>query len=380
MAAPQFCGADTEQLREFGERLRTHASALTDLADRLGVQVLAPSIWVGDDGDAVRETWRSTAAPSCVVLHDALVDCGASLDEQAQQQDLASDVGTGGRHGDRSAGARQSPVGEQPRSWWDHLTTATGAYNKVQGLFSKGKKIWDIWHHMRDWRRAADAIMNAEQLDSLFRSATSNMLYDVLDRPQFHDVFSKPGQWLGDVVGKLAGKLGVPTGAGPIKFFGKWVDDLAAGAGNLIRKMPWADDALRAAGKFGDVAAPLLGKVAPALDVGFGLMQMQDSMRSGDAYGAVTGGASALGGGLMLVGGAMSATGIGAVAGGPLMLAGGIISGGAAVADAGRWAVENWDSIVDTATTVAHGAADVVEGAAEGIGNAWETFTGWVSP
>src|SRR5699024_11480163 len=49
---------------------------------------------------------------------------------------------------------------------------------------------------------------------------------------------------------------------------------------------------------------------------------MIEGIQSGDTFSAITGGAGALGGGLMIAGGALSATGIGAVVGGPIAAAG----------------------------------------------------------
>lgn len=343
-----FYGADTEQLRTHAELLRNRAQSLGELRDRLQPQVMNEGAWRGSDADAFRETWSSQTTALFDQVAQTLTTFGGDAEKHAEEQDTASGVGGGGGLGGGGGGSVGAGEG---KSWWDKLKDGLDVYNKLQGLWGKGKKIWDLGNIVRDWSNFIGAS------EDIFDLAARTWGYG---QEITKNIFSK-GDEFSSLASKLLGKLGVPTGLGNAKFFG-WVDDAAKWVGESA---PFLTD-----------LAPKLGKALPAIDVIFGGKQMYDGIQSGDTFSAVTGGASALGGGLMLAGGALSATGVGAVVGGPLAAAGAIISGGAAVADVGKMVYDNWDSISSTASDVWNGASDFVgdvgSTVSDGISNAWD--------
>lgn len=360
-----FQGADTEQLRTHRELLRTRAQSLSELRERLEPAVMDESIWRGPDAEAFRARWSSETASLFSEVTSGLGERSGELERHADEQDEASAGDGGGVSGGDGGGSGQQggvpgrqggPLRAQDEpSLWDRITDGLGVYNKLQGLFSKGKKVWDILSDIRTSTRFLEGAQD------IFQVAAGTFLYG----QKMTDAAFSAGKEFGGLAGKLLGKLGVPTGFGTTNFFG-WVDDAAR----------WAGDAM----PFLSKAAPWVGKALPALDVGFGLHQMVDGINSGDTFSAVTGGANALGGGLMLAGGALSTTGVGAVVGGPLMAAGAIISGGAALADVGRMVYDNWDGITETASNVwngaVEGASNAWNGLTEGAGNLWDGLTG----
>lgn len=351
-----FYGADTEQLRSHSELLRTRAQSLAELRERLEPAVMDESIWRGPDADSFRSTWSSRTAPLFAQAADLSLERAAELEQHADEQDTASGAdgdGAGGGTGGGSGGAGGS--GGEGTSLWDRFTDGLGIYNKLQGLFSKGKKIWDI---VTDIRSSARFINGAENIVQL---AAGTWMYG----KKMTEAAFATGKEFGGLASKLLGKLGLPTGFGTTNFFG-FVDDAAR----------WAGDAMPFLAK----AAPWVGKALPVLDIGFGGHQMIQGIRNGDTFSAVTGGANMVGGGLMLAGGAMSATGVGAIVGGPLMAAGAIISGGAAIADLGRTVYDNWDSISATASDAWNSTTDFVSEGVSNVGDAisdgWDGLTG----
>jgi hypothetical protein len=353
-----FFGADTDQLRDHTQLLRDRARSLTELRDRLQPAILDESIWRGPDAEDFRSTWSSRTSPLFDEIAARIEGRGSDLDAHAEEQDTAS--GVGGADGGADGGGADG--GGADGSWWDgirqgmqDLWGGIGVFNTFQGLFSRGKKIWDL---MGLRRTALELLQGADGIGGVIGTLVG--YGDEVAK----SVFST-GTEFSSLAAKLLGKLGVPTGIGNSKFFG-WVDDAAAWASN---SMPFLDD-----------ITPFLGKLGPGLDIVFGGAQMIDGIRNGDTFSAVTGGAGALGGGLMLAGGALSATGVGAVVGGPLALAGAVISGGAALADVGRMVYENWDSISSTAADAWNGAGDVIsnvwDGAGDAISDGWDGLAG----
>lgn len=350
-----FYGADTDQLRDHTELMRSRARSITELRERLQPSVMDQSVWQGSDADAFRTQWTSHAASLFDELTSQITRNAGDLEQHAEEQDHASGPSGSGAGGDGGGGGADSG-----KSWWDHVTDGVGIYNDFQGLWNNGRKIWELTNIVRDSTRFID---NAEDI---FQLAAGTWQYG---QRVTQSIFSVNHEFSG-LADEIAKGLGVPTGIGNTKFFG-WVDDAAK----------WAGEAAPFLGK----AAPFLGKALPGVDVVFGGAQMIEGIQSGDTFSAITGGASALGGGLMLAGGALSATGVGAVIGGPLAAAGAIISGGAALADVGRMVYENWDSISstasdawnattdfvgDTAGTVADTATDVVDSVSDGVSDA----------
>lgn len=327
-----FYGADTEQVRDHRELLRDRARSLGELRERLQPAVMDESAWRGPDAEAFRSRWSTQTSPLFDEIARLVERTSADLDSHAEEQDAASSVGGAGGEGGPGEGG-PGEGGEGGPSLWERLTGGADVYNTLQGLFSKGKKAWDLVGLVRTWERF---IGGAEDIFQL-TAGTWHYGRDIVDK-----AFGVGKEYSG-LVSKLLGKLGVPTGFGTASFFG-WVDNLAGRAGDA---MPFLAS-----------AAPWVGRALPALDVVFGGKQLIDGIQSGDTFSAVTGGANALGGGLMLAGGLLSTTGVGAVVGGPLAAAGAIISGGAAIADLGKMVYDNWDSISSAAS------------------QAWETTTG----
>ncbi|WP_420808021.1 hypothetical protein [Brachybacterium endophyticum] len=316
------------------------------------------SSWQGPDADQFRSTWSSGVSSSFQDVVERLRQRSRTLGDQADEQDQASDGDRGSSQG--SGGGDGS--GEGSPSLWDRLMSGKDIYNKMQTVFSKSKKAFDL---LKDVYRGSHA------LDAIKDPITALMAAGMYGKSITSKVFSSTKEY-GVLAQKIAGQLHLPTGFGNKNFFG-WADDLAG-------KVPFLTK-----------AAPFVGKALPGIDVLTGGYQMVSSIKSGDTFHAVTGGASALGGGLMLAGGAMSATGVGAVIGGPIAATGAVIAGGAAVADLGKLAWDHRQEIaeglgnakdwaVDTGKDIASGAADVAsdvgDSIADGVSGAWHGVFG----
>jgi hypothetical protein len=356
-----FYGADTEQLREYSRLMSDRAASLEELHAKLNPLVMDDSAWRGSDGEAFRSTWSGDVSGTFRDVADRLRKRSEDLGNQADEQDRASESGGDSGGGEGSGHGKSSE--EDSSSFWDNVWTGKDLYNKVQGAFSKGKKAWDLLEIANRFRKGIDAV------DDPLLELMGTIPYgaEVSDK-----VFSGAKEY-GTLAQKIAGHFGVPTGIGTKNFFG-WADKLASKAGFLTK------------------AAPFVGKALPGIDVVTGGWQMIDSINKGDTFHAVTGGASALGGGLMLAGGALSATGVGAVVGGPLAAAGAVISGGAAVADLGKFVYDEWgddiaagagkawDAVSDTTSHVVDAvgdtASDVGGAIADGVSGAWHGVFG----
>lgn len=151
------------------------------------------------------------------------------------------------------------------------------------------------------------------------------------------------------------------------KIFDKVLDKLGS-FDELMKKAPW----LMKTGK-------VFGKLLPGLDILTGGWQMIDSIKSGDTFHAITGGVTTLGGVLITAGTICDMTGVGAVVGVPLQVIGGVLVGGAMIADGVKWAVDNWDTISETAgqawDATTEVAADAWDGATDLASDAWDGAT-----
>lgn len=315
-----FLGADTDKLRAHADLLRDRATAIEDLRSRLEPIVLHEGMWKGPDADAFRARWTSEASSKFSESASTLQRWGGDLDAQADEQDTTSDSdggGTGSGSGAGQEGGQEGGQQGQERSLWSRIWQGMNIYAKAQGLFNKGKKIWDL---AKVFGTGWDMLKSSQDVFDL-----------VLTRMTFNkgiaDAIFKPGQEFGEMAKGILGKIGVPQGFGKTNIYG------------------WADNLIDRVAPFMKGAGPWIGKALPAVDIVFGGMQLYNSLQKGDTFHAWTGGAQALGGTMMLAGAAMSATGVGAVAGGPIALAGAVISGGAAIADLGKLAVDNWPQI-----------------------------------
>lgn len=128
----------------------------------------------------------------------------------------------------------------------------------------------------------------------------------------------------------------------------------------LMKKAPW----LLKTGK-------VFGKLLPGLDMITGGWQMIDSIREGDTFHAITGGATTLGGALITAGTICDMTGVGAVVGVPLQVIGGVLVGGALVADGVKWAVDNWQDIKDFSKRAWEGGKDLIHNTGKVVSDTW---------
>ena len=352
-----FMGADTEKLRAHADLLRDRARTIEDLRGRLEPIVMDEGMWKGPDADAFRARWSSEASSKFADNASVLERWGGDLDAQAEEQDTTSEPGSegSGPGGERGSGPSKASViaemlEQMVTDWWNQQRQQGALYAKLQGLFNKGKKVWDI----------------AKQYGNFFTGMNlAENLHDVVKaeeafRKGIADTIFKPGQEFAEFAKGLAGKLGIPQGFGPKNFF-EGLDEALQNSKRLAKVAPFLAK-----------AAPWVGRAIPGLDIGFGLHQAITSYQKGDMFHTATGGATALGGTMMLAGAAMSATGIGAVAGAPIAAAGAVIVTGAAVADLGKMVVDNWPQIQETAGKVWDGAKDAL---ADGVSTAKSAVT-----
>ena len=338
-----FQGADTEQLREHAELMRDRANSLDGLRTRLSMLVAHGAEWEGPDAEAFRERWRSEVAPRFDAQIGALEDRGSSLEQEAEEQDTASEV-------------------EKSPSLFENLRDLS----KIgQGLFKHvttfRKLIEDFPAHMKEWKAAfkgGPGELWAKYKDELVKGMKKGLNF---------------GEEYSSIAKKLVGELGFPDSLGtwdPLKKhldggkFPSWLGDVAPKAATL--------------GKLG-------GKLIPGFDIGVGIHQMTTGETTFDK---VSGGLSAVGGGMVLAAplfgpAAPVVAGIGAAAG--------VVSLGM---DLGKMAWENReaigafvgdvaggvthavsnvaDGVADVASNVAGGVADAASNAAETIGNGVE--------
>lgn len=346
-----FMGADTEKLRAHADLLRDRARTIEDLRGRLEPIVMDEGMWKGPDADAFRARWSSEASAKFADSASVLERWGGDLDAQAEEQDTTSEPssegsGPGGEGG--SGPSKASVIAEMLKQmvadWWNQQRQQGALYAKLQGLFNKGKKVWDI----------------AKQYGNFFTGMNlAENLHDVVKaeeafRKGIADTIFKPGKEFAEFAKGLAGKLGIPQGFGPKNFF-EGLDEALQNSKRLATVAPFLAK-----------AAPWVGRAIPGLDIGFGLHQAITSYQKGDMFHTATSGTTALGGTMMLAGAAMSATGIGAVAGAPIAAAGAVIVAGAAVADVGKMVVDDWPQIQETAGKVWDGAKDFASTALDG--------------
>jgi uncharacterized protein YukE len=114
-----FVGMETDRGREHAERLRLAAQHLESLRGDLdsGVQGSTGS-WVGPDAEGFRGRWTTGASPLLQQLIEGITRCGTTLEEDAAQQDTASDAdgqgaGGGGGRGAEGGGGSVPPGARQ---------------------------------------------------------------------------------------------------------------------------------------------------------------------------------------------------------------------------------------------------------------------------
>ncbi|MDN5599308.1 MAG: WXG100 family type VII secretion target [Brachybacterium sp.] len=323
-----FQGADTEQLREHAELMRDRAKTLDGLRTRISMLVAYGAEWEGGDAEAFRDRWRSEVAPTLDEQIATIEARGTTLDEQAEQQDAVSE-------------AEQAP---------GFLENALGLAKEGQGIFTSYKKLRDLAEdfptHMGRWKEAL--AQGPNKLWDFYKSELKQGLGKALNRGEEYSSIAK----------KLLDKAGLPDSLGnwdPLKKldtgkFPSWLDNAAPKLGML--------------GKLG-------GKAIPGLDIGLGVHQM---MNADNTFDKVSGGLSAVSGGLVL-----AAPLFGPAA--PIVAGVGVAAGVVSIGmDLGKMAWENREAIADFAgdvgegiSNVAGGAADAASNAAESIGNGLES-------
>ncbi len=185
-----FYGADTEQLRTHAQLLKDRASTLEDLRSRLEPLVLDDGAWQGPDADAFRDRWRSQTAPRLASLSERLGTRSGDLEDQAEQQDDASQA--------------------KDHSLLDLLKdivagTGKGLFDALTGIVMGGKKIWDVLRNMKDPEKLLEKLRG-------FKGKTFDKLLEKLGS---FDGLMKKAPWLlkgGKVLGKLLPGLDILTG------------------------------------------------------------------------------------------------------------------------------------------------------------------------
>lgn len=316
-----FQGADTDQLREHAELMRDRAQGLEGIRTRLSMLVSYGADWEGPDADAFRERWHSEIAPRFDEQVGAIEERGTSLEDEAEQQDEASEE-------EKAPG-----LFENLRDLAKHGQGLFKAFTTLKEL------VDDFPKHLKSWKDALDKGPGA--LWKKYKTDLVEGMGKALNKGEEYSSIAK----------RLLSQAGLPDS------LGKWdplKDVLDKG------KFPdWLGDVAPKAAKFGKIA----GKAIPGLDIALGANQMINGETTFDK---VSGGLAAVGGGMVLAAplfgpAAPIVAGVGAAAG--------VVSIGM---DLGKMAWENREAIGNFASDVAGGVSDVASNAAETIGNGVE--------
>ncbi|WP_394214251.1 hypothetical protein [Brachybacterium vulturis] len=338
-----FYGADTEALREMGDRFRDAGRRLGEIERQLTVAVMDPSIWQGPDAEQLRDTWSSEIGPRLGSVSSDTSGRRQLLEQHAEEQDEASHEGGGALD-----------------MLWDAVKVGVKGFS----LYKAGSSIVS---GIDDMKRLWDAYkLGPDDFSRVWNSLkTRNYM-----------------QWASEGYGKLANSIaGQIPGAkhlGPLwESMGTWVDGIPTklGEGGKILSAigeKLGPDGLAALGK----GSKVLGKLVPGVDILVGGAQI---MTADDGYGKVSGALSVAGGALMLAG----------VAFPPLAVAGAVLTGASlamdlvdlggelfgidpskAVSDAVGNATEAvGDAVSDAAGAAGDAISDMAGGLKEGLGS-----------
>lgn len=275
-----FYGADTDALRDLGQKFRAHGERLIELQGELAPRIMDASIWVGPDADAFRQSWQQRAFEFTNVA-DRVTDRHLDLVVEAAQQDHAS-----------------AEDGDAP--WWEKALDLAKIGVKGYSLYKAGKTMLEgiddmrrLWEAFRlgpdDFARVWESLklknfmkLEAGGFGKLLSSVMGKFMPEPVKGLIHSDIWKKLASPLDGIPGKLA-------------------------EGEKIAKL-LADKADGIA-KFGNK----LGKAVPFLDIAFGVHSMATAE---DGYGVASGALSTAGGALMLAG----------VAFPPLAAVGGVLS------------------------------------------------------
>lgn len=328
-----FQGADTEQLREYAELMRDRAKNLEGLRTRISMLIAYGAEWEGEDAQAFRDRWRSEVAPRFDEQISTIEARGKSLDEEAEEQDQASE-------GEQAPGLLENVLG---------LTKAgQGAFKAFKDL---RKIVDDFPQHMKEWKAAfqgGPGTLWSHYKDELRKGLKQGLKF---------------GEEYSTIAKKLLSEAGLPDSLGNWDPLKKHLDG---------KKFPsWLDNAAPTLGKLGKIG----GKLIPGLDIGVGVHQM---MNGETTFDKVSGGLSAVGGGMVL-----AAPLFGPAA--PIVAGVGIAAGVVSIGmDLGKMAWENREAIGDfvgnvgegisnAASNVSNAVTDAASNAAESIGNGIES-------
>jgi hypothetical protein len=327
-----FLGADTEALRTYSERLAQGAQALHEMRATLEPLVMNEEIWRGTDAESFRQTWSGSTAALFQLRSDELTGRRAELQQHAEEQDTASDVGGDGDGADGSGKASDpfNPLGFLK----DLVSKGQGLYKGIKSLADYIGRIPSAADEFADLaRHGLEGLWKQSYLDELFKGGKG---------------------WQAGAE-KLLGKLGIPTSIGnfePLKYLNK-LDDVA----------PW----LKTAGRG-------LGKALPFLDVGLGVHRIATS----DNWYDRSSGILQTAGGALLI--AAPFTGPAAPIVGAIGAGLGLVSAGM---DLGKMVYENWDGITstvsDAASSVGNFAVDTASTVSDAVGSAVDTVSDGVS-
>jgi surface antigen len=88
-----FSGADVEQLRALGSRMKVQSAKLREIANSSTFALMAAQ-WTGNNIDAVRNNWRRQSLPTITGLADALHEMSVQLEKNAADQERVSGGGS----------------------------------------------------------------------------------------------------------------------------------------------------------------------------------------------------------------------------------------------------------------------------------------------
>lgn len=314
-----FQGADTAQLREQAELMRDRASTLEGLRTRLSMLVAYGAEWEGADAQAFRDRWHSEVAPRFDEQISVIEAHGNSLDEEADEQDTASEV-------------EQAP---------GLLENLLGLGKAGQGIFTSFKNLRkildDFPKHMKEWKTAFAAGPGA-----LWAKYKTDLVKGLKEGLKFGEEYSSLAK-------KLVGELGLPDSLGNWDPLKKHLDG---------GKFPsWLGDAAPNLAKVGKLG----GKLIPGLDIGVGVHQMLNGETSFDK---VSGGLSAVSGGMVL-----AAPLFGPAA--PIVAGVGVAAGVVSIGmDLGKMAWDNREAIGEFAGKVGEGISNAAHTVTDAVSNA----------
>ena len=331
-----FYGADTEAVRELGERFRDAGDQLEAIQRQLGVAVMNPIIWQGPDANQLRETWAGDVAPRLGSIAEQISGRREELETHAEEQDEAS----------HEKGALEMI--------WDAIKIGVKGFS----LFKAGKTILS---GIDDMKR----LWNAHKLGPDDFSRVWNSLKNRNYLQWASEGYSK-------LFSSIAGHIPGAKHLGPLwESMGKWVDGIPtklAEGGKIVSAIgeKLGPDGLAKLAK----GSKVLGKIVPGVDILVGGAQI---MTADDGYGKVSGGLAVAGGALMLAG----------VAFPPLAVAGAVLSGASLAMDlidmgGEMFGVDPSKAVSEAVGNAASATGDAISGAAEAAGDAISDAAGGI--